>query len=97
MSQTPTVAHLKDQTTAEQFTITINDQPHTYPNNKDGKRQAILDGLHAIGFTVTPDEKGLEERYYVDAPEPRRGMLKLWEMKRGGIASARFASPKSVV
>ena len=40
MTQAPTVAQLKDQTTVEQFTLTINGQPHTYPNNKDGKRQA---------------------------------------------------------
>lgn len=55
MNNSPTISHLKEQATAEQFTITINDQPHTYPNNKDGKRKAILDGLHAIE-PLTVDE-----------------------------------------
>ena len=48
MSNAPTITHPKEPATAEQFTLTINGQPHTYPNNKAGKRQAILDGLNAI-------------------------------------------------
>lgn len=56
-----------------------------------------FDGLHAVGFTVTPDERGLKERYYVDAPAPRKGMLEIWSMSQGGTESARYGSPKTVV
>lgn len=37
------------------FTLTINGQQHTYTSDKEGKRQAILDGLSAIE-TVTVGE-----------------------------------------
>ena len=33
---------------ANTFTLSLAGVSHTYPNNKEGKRQAILDGLHAI-------------------------------------------------
>ncbi len=37
------------------FILSINGDPHTYTNDKEGKRQAILDGLNAIE-TVTAGE-----------------------------------------
>ena len=33
---------------ADKLTLSIKGEPHTYSNDKAGKRQAILDGLHAI-------------------------------------------------
>ena len=33
---------------ADKFILSIHGEPHTYPNDKAGKRQAILDGLNAI-------------------------------------------------
>ena len=59
MTQAPTVAHLKDQTTTETFTITIGAQHHTYPNSKEGKRQAILDGLNAIELLTVGEDSYL--------------------------------------
>ena len=43
MSQSITSAQNEDK-----FILSINDQQHTYTNDKAGKRQAILDGLNAI-------------------------------------------------
>ena len=37
------------------FTLSLNGEPRTYTNDKEGKRQAILDGLNAIE-TMTVDE-----------------------------------------
>lgn len=33
---------------ADKLILSIHGEPHTYPNDKTGKRQAILDGLNAI-------------------------------------------------
>ncbi|MAU00680.1 MAG: hypothetical protein CL608_26345 [Anaerolineaceae bacterium] len=35
-------------TDGKTFTLSINGEPHIYTNDKEGKRQAILDGLNAI-------------------------------------------------
>jgi len=48
------------------FTLSINGEQHTYPNDKAGKRQAILDGLNAIptmtagGDTYLPGDDALQ-------------------------------------
>jgi hypothetical protein len=53
-------------TTPTTFTLTINGQPHTYSQDKEGKRQAILDGLQAIplftagAVTYLPHEAALQ-------------------------------------
>lgn len=35
-------------TDGKTFTLSINGEQHTYTNDKEGKRQAILDGLNTI-------------------------------------------------
>ena len=42
------VTFLARDAAANTFTLSINGQEHTYPTTKDGKRQAIVDGLQAI-------------------------------------------------
>lgn len=41
------------------FTLVINGQECTYPNNKEGKRQAIVDGLHRIQPIQVGDKRYL--------------------------------------
>ena len=48
MNPSPVVTHLPPDPTGKQFTLTVGGQTKTYTNNKEGKRQAILDGLSAI-------------------------------------------------
>jgi len=48
MNPSPVVTHLPPDPTGKQFTLTVGGQTKTYANNKEGKRQAILDGLSAI-------------------------------------------------
>lgn len=38
------------------FTLSFNGEPHTYSNDKEGKRQAILDGLNAIETMTVGDD-----------------------------------------
>lgn len=48
MNPSPVVTHLPPDPTGKQFTLTVGGQTKTYTHNKEGKRQAILDGLNAI-------------------------------------------------
>lgn len=48
MNPSPVVTHLPPDPTGKQFTLTVGGQTKTYTNNKEGKRQAILDGLNTI-------------------------------------------------
>ena len=48
MNPSPVVTHLPPDPTGKQFALTVGGQSKTYTNNKEGKRQAILDGLSAI-------------------------------------------------
>lgn len=48
MNPSPVVTHLPPDPTGKQFILTVGGQTKTYTHNKEGKRQAILDGLNAI-------------------------------------------------
>ncbi|HID50679.1 MAG TPA: hypothetical protein EYP41_01405 [Anaerolineae bacterium] len=57
------------------FTLVIEDKPHRYANDKEGKRQAILDGLNAIPTitagedTYLPDDAALQVAAAVMYPD----------------------------
>ena len=48
MNPSPVVTHLPPDLTGKQFTLTVGGQTKTYTRDKEGKRQAIIDGLNAI-------------------------------------------------
>ncbi|MBK8904482.1 MAG: hypothetical protein IPM53_25110 [Anaerolineaceae bacterium] len=47
---------------ADKFTLAIHGEPRTYPNDKTGKRQAILDGLNAIPAVPVGQDSYLPSR-----------------------------------
>jgi hypothetical protein len=49
MNTSPVIANLTHAATSgKQFTLTVGGQTKTYSHDKEGKRQAIIDGLNAI-------------------------------------------------
>lgn len=56
-----------------------------------------FDGLRAIGFGVDAQDGGLRERYYFDAPAPRRGMLQTWSLTASAKHATTYAAPESIL
>jgi len=56
-----------------------------------------LDGLKAVGLAVSSEGTGLRERYFVFAPEPRRGLLAIPALRSGTSWAARYAPASALL
>lgn len=60
-------------------------------------RATGFDGLKAVGFAIDMQDRGLRERYYFDAPAPRRGMVATWSMEASSRHATAYSAPDSIV